>query len=160
MNVLTYKGMYCWLRDPHTHTLACFVFLSSLTHTELSALLEEDEEGDGTTPAGSGDEAMSEGLTMELTGNTMHTPAAAGTGAHAATGGGADTTPTFTSECLSSAHNECWESSLGAHKTAASVSCVMYVQHHTCSDLIPHWLHHLLEMAFSGDILWLHHPVG
>jgi hypothetical protein len=76
-------------------------------NTELSALLEEDEEGDGTTPAGSGDEAMSEGLTMELTSNTMHTPAAAaaGAGAQAAAGGGADTTPTFTSECCSSAHN-------------------------------------------------------
>lgn len=68
---------------------------------ELSALLEEDEEGDearGT--AGSGDEAESEGVAMELTGNTtQHTPAVHAGGVPA----GQDVTPEFASESVQSA---------------------------------------------------------
>jgi hypothetical protein len=72
-----------------------------LSQPELSALLEEDEEGDETRGAtGSGDEAESEGVAMELTGNTMHTPAgpAAAAAAVAASEGA---TPDFASE-------SCW----------------------------------------------------
>lgn len=68
----------------------------ALSLPELSALLEEDEEGDetrGTT--GSGDEAESEGVAMELTGNTMHTPA----GPAAVVAASQDATPDFASEC-------------------------------------------------------------
>lgn len=72
---------------------------------ELSALLEEDEEGDEARGTCSGDEeAESEGVAMELTGNTMHTPGAAAGAAGAATpaGGapaaGQDETPRLASE--------------------------------------------------------------
>lgn len=71
---------------------------------ELSALLEEDEEGDEARGTCSGDEeAESEGVAMELTGNTMHTPgAAAGAGAATSAGGapaaGQDDTPGLASE--------------------------------------------------------------
>ena len=79
------------------------MLLLLLYSTELSALLEEDEEGDGPADtAASGDEADSYGEAMELTGNTSATlqprltaAEAAGTAGAAA---GQGLTPEFASE--------------------------------------------------------------
>lgn len=65
-----------------------YVCLAPGIAAELSALLEEDEEGDETRgTAGSDNEAESEGVAMELTGNTAATAAAPGAGSQ-------DLTPT------------------------------------------------------------------
>jgi hypothetical protein len=82
---------------------------------ELSALLEEDEEGDDVRGTGSGDEeAESEGVAMELTGNTtMHTPGAAA----ATPAASQDDTPGLTSEWGMTPGSweewDCWQACAG-----------------------------------------------
>jgi hypothetical protein len=68
--------------------VSVYFCLAPAIAAELSALLEEDEEGDETRgTAGSDNEAESEGVAMELTGNTAATAAAPGAGSQ-------DLTPT------------------------------------------------------------------